>query len=263
MAFTLDKQISRGSVSAGSPESIGSFNVIGRNTAETLSVPYGQIDVQCTNPGSGTAAGRINFNVARASGVPTLLALDGDQLEVRIPNGYLISNGIQNNSGSIIDIATAADIAANTNMILYSISSASYPVYPQFVNVTTAGAITKQTTATLITQSAYTVPLAGYYSFTAQVSLGTVGTIVAEDTLSIYADLSGGAVTPIAGSISLIDVAENSANAINQVVSGMFMQKFAVGDVIQFYHIEGGSAWTFGSGTVQVAYMYQGNNGNL
>jgi hypothetical protein len=153
-----------------------------------------------------------------------------------------------------------ADISNNANLIYYDISAISRPLFPGLVDITSAGTITKQTSATLVPESAFTIPVGfdGYYSFTAQILLGTVGTVADGENIQIYLDVSGGSLTPIAGTTNIIDMTENSANTFAQTPGGIIMQKLKAGDIIQLYHLEQGS-YTFGSGSIQVAYTYLGN----
>jgi hypothetical protein len=133
-------------------------------------------------------------------------------------------------------------------------------IYPGAVKICTAGSITKETTATLVPESAFTIPagLDGYYSFTAQVSLGGVGTVSDGENFQLYLDVSGGSLTPVNGTINIIDMTENSANTFSQTPGGIIMQRLTAGQVIQLYHLEQGS-YTFTSGSIQVAYTYLGD----
>ena len=141
-----------------------------------------------------------------------------------------------------------------------SIFESGRKVYPGAVRITSAGAITKQTTATLVPESSFTIPadLPGYYSFTAQVSLGGVGTVADGENFQLYLDVSGGSLTPINGTINILDMTENTANTFSQTPSGIIMQRLTAGQVIQLYHLEQG-AYTFSSGSIQVAYTYLGD----
>jgi hypothetical protein len=153
-----------------------------------------------------------------------------------------------------------ADISNNANLIYYDISGISRPLFPGAVKITSAGSITKQTSATLVPESAFTIPVGfdGYYSFTAQITLGTVGTVADGENIQMYLDISGGALSPINGTVNILDMTENTANSFSQAPSGIIMQKLNPGDIIQLYHLEQGS-YTFGTGFIQVAYTYLGN----
>jgi hypothetical protein len=154
---------------------------------------------------------------------------------------------------------TNADISNSANIINYSVGGTIYPLFPSFVKITTAGTITKQTSATLVAESAFTIPMDGYYSFTAQISLGGVGTVADGENFQLYLDVSGGSLTPINGTINILDMTENTANSFSQTPTGIIMQKLTAGQVIQLYHLEQGS-YTFSSGSIQVAYAYLGND---
>jgi hypothetical protein len=156
------------------------------------------------------------------------------------------------------EIEMTTDISNNTGLVHYNVDASDYPLYPSFVKITTAGSITKQGSATEITESQFVIPLDGYYSYTAQIILGTVGTVADGDILTLFGDISGGSLTPINGTTNIIDVAENSSNAIQIAVSGLIYDKLTAGQVIRFFHSEAGT-YTFSTGSVQVAYKYEGN----
>jgi hypothetical protein len=179
--------------------------------------------------------------------------VDGDMSVV----GDLVVGGT---SYLVGDVSTDGniDLSGSTKVVEYNISGTAYKLYPSFLKITTAGAITKQATATEITESQYTVPLDGYYSYTLQVILGTVGTVADGDIMSLFADISGGALTPINGTVSIIDVAENSANSIQIALSGIIFDRLTAGQMIRFFHSESGT-YTFSTGSVQVVYNYIGD----
>lgn len=156
------------------------------------------------------------------------------------------------------EIEMTSDISNNTGLVHYNVGASDYPLYPSFVKITDAGSITKEGSATVIPESAYTIPVDGYYSYTAQVSLDTVGTVADGDILTLYADISGGGVTPVIGTNNIIDVAENASNVIRLAYSGLMMEKLTAGQIVRFLHSEAGT-YTFSSGAVQIAYKYEGN----
>ena len=238
----------------GTVENIGSMNFWGED-ASGFNVRYGRITAQCLDSRSGALRrGRLDLGVLIGTTQQTLLTIDGSANTVRVANGAdLISVGISNT-------ATAADISNNTasSLLRYTVDTTEYPLYPSIVSVKNSGTITKQTTATLVPESAFTVPFTGYYSYTVQISLGAVGTVAVGDVFQFYADVSGGTLTPINGTIYTIQMAENATNTANIVGSGLIYQRLNAGEIIQFYHLEAG-AFTFTSGGFQAAYKYEGN----
>jgi hypothetical protein len=157
--------------------------------------------------------------------------------------------------------AASGDVSIAGNLAVAGIiTDSGRQVYPGAVKITSAGTITKQTSATLVPESAFTIPtgLDGYYSFTAQISLGTVGTVADGENFQLYLDVSGGSLSPINGTINILDMTENTANSFSQTPSGIIMQRLTAGQTIQLYHLEQGS-YTFGSGSIQVAYTYLGD----
>jgi hypothetical protein len=238
----------------GTVENIGALNFYGED-ASGFNVRYGRITAQCLDSRTGALRrGRLDLGVLIGNSQQTLLTIDGSANTVRVANSAdLVSIGISNTS-------TAADISDNvmSNLVRYTVSSVDYPIYPNIVSVKDSGTITKQATATLVPESAFTVPFTGYYSYTVQISLGNVGTVVNGDVFQFYADVSGGSLTPINGTIYTIQMAENATNTANIVGSGLIYQKLNAGEIIQFYHLESG-AFTFTSGGFQAAYKYEGN----
>ena len=214
----------------GTQEDIGTLQFAGRNTNPAGEiVRYASIRAECTNPTNNLHKGRLELCTLINNVHTTMMVIDGS-----------------NNN-----IATNGAVRFNDR---------GYNLYPGAVKITTAGAITKQTTAALVTESAFTIPvgLDGYYSFTAQIILGTVGTVADGDNISVYLDLAGGSLSPILGTVNILDMTENTANSFSATPSGIIMQRLTAGQVIQLYHIETGS-YTFGTGSIQVAYSYLGD----
>ena len=209
-------------------QQVGALQFAGVNTAGTT-VRYGSVRGVSINATAGATKGMLEFQV-----------LDG------------------------LTHSTRMEIDASANVIRTDadarFSDRGYNLYPGGVKITTAGSITKETSATLVPESAFTIPvgLDGYYSFTAQVSLGGVGTVSDGENFQLYLDVSGGSLSPINGTINIIDMTENSANAFSQTPGGIIMQRLTAGQVIQLYHLEQGS-YTFSSGSIQVAYTYLGD----
>lgn len=150
-----------------------------------------------------------------------------------------------------------ADASNNTNVIMYG----SYPLAPCAIKVISpVPTITKQTSATIVSGSAFTIPITGYYAVTAQISLTTIGSSTpASDTITIYNDVSGGALTPINGAINTFNVVPNAVSAFYATSSGIIQQKLNAGDILNFYHLESGG-YTFGAGSIGISYAYLGNN---
>jgi hypothetical protein len=191
----------------------------------------------------------------------------GDNGNSSIPGDIIIGGDLTvGGTTSLLDNVTIAsnknigmttDISNNTGLVRYTISGASYPLYPMFVRVGAAGTITRQASATAVPESIFTIPMDGYYSFTSQISLTGVGTIAEADNITIYLDVSGGSLTPVNGTINTIDMTKNAANNFNATPGGIIMQKLTAGQVLQLYHLEVGSFAM--SGSIRTAYSYLGN----
>ena len=225
VALTLFKPFSSQTIGY---QQVGAIQFAGVNTAGTT-VRYGSVRGVSLNATSGATKGMLEFQV-----------LDG------------------------LTHSTRMEIDASTNTISTDggsrFADRGYNLYPGGVKITTAGAITKQTSATLVPESAFTIPtgLDGYYSFTAQILVGGVGTVADGDTFQIYLDVAGGSLTPVNGTVNVIDMTENATNTFSQSPGGIIMQRLTAGQTIQLYHLEGG-AYTFSSGSIQVAYTYLGD----
>lgn len=154
-----------------------------------------------------------------------------------------------------------ADISNTTGLITYEVGPVDYPLYPSFVKIISpVPTITKQTSPTKVSGGSYTIPQDGYYTLTAQVSLATIGSSTpASDTITIYADLSGGSITPINGAINTFNVVPNASNAFYATSSGLIQQKLTAGDVIEMYHLESGGFTIGGASAIGISYKYEGN----
>ena len=227
VALTLHKPISMSTI--GGYEQIGAIQFSGINSVGTT-VRYGSVRGVCTNPTSGATKGRLEFNVIDNLTHSVRMEIDASANVIRTDGGARFQDR-------------------------------GYNLYPAGVKINAAGSITKQSGATLVPESAFTIPvgLDGYYSFTAQISLGTVGTVADGDNIAIYLDVSGGSLSPINGTVNILDMTENSANAFSATPGGIIMQRLTAGETIQLYHSEGGT-YTFGSGSIQVAYTYLGDS---
>ena len=228
VALTLFKPFSSQTIGY---QQIGALQFAGVNTAGTT-VRYGSIRGVSRNATSGATKGMLEFQVVDDLVHSTRMEIDAS------------SNTIRTDGGS-------------------RFADRGYNLYPGGVKITTAGSITKQTSATLVPESAFTIPtdLDGYYSFTAQLSLNGVGDVSGSaDYIETYLDLSGGSLTPIVGTINILDVVESSTDVIRATFNGIIMQRLTAGQIIQMYHSESPSpGFTFTSGSIQVAYTYLGD----
>jgi hypothetical protein len=157
------------------------------------------------------------------------------------------------------NILMTSDISNSLGLINYTVSGAEYPLFPRFVDINVSGVITKQTVDTLVPSSVLTIPMDGYYAYTAQVNLVGVVGVVAGDMMSTFIDLSGGSLVALDGTNNIIDMTAR-AGEFSVASSGNIMTKLIAGEVIRLYHYEVGS-FTFGvTSNIQVAYRYLGND---
>jgi hypothetical protein len=240
-------------------------------------------DVNCADV-LATASIQANRFVSLGTTVPSALAgttyrvngidagrVNHDSVNMNITGLTGTAGAVQQICGTQVATRTVKDASDNITMTIGSsvapgatlrrqTTAGTATYYPGAVKICDIGSITKQTSATLVPESAFTVPAGydGYYSYTAQISMDTVGTVADGDILSIYLDLSGGSLTPVAGSINIIDIAENANDVIFTAPSGIIMQRLVAGNTIQLYHSEAGT-YTFSNGAVRVAYSYLGD----
>jgi hypothetical protein len=200
-------------------------------------------------------SGRVNHDATNMN----ITGLTGTASAVQQICGTRVATRATKDGSDNINLTVGSSVAPGATLQRQTTAgTATY--YPGAVKICDIGSITKQSSATLVPESAFTVPAGydGYYSYTAQVSMDTVGTVADGDIMTLYLDLSGGSLTPVAGSINIIDIAENVNDVIFTAPSGIIMQRLVAGNIIQLYHSEAGT-YTFSNGAVRVAYSYLGD----
>jgi hypothetical protein len=225
VALTLFKPFSSTTIGY---QQVGALQFAGVNTAGTP-VRYGSIRGVSRNATSGATKGMLEFQVIDGTLHSTRMEIDAS------------ANVIRTDGGS-------------------RFQDRGYNLYPAGVKINAAGSITKQATATLVPESEFTIPtnLDGYWSFTAQVLLGTVTTVDLGDIFSLFLDISGGSLTPLVGTSNVVHVAENSSNAISFCCSGIIGQRLVAGEIVRLFHLEAGT-FDWSTGSVQVSYNYLGD----
>jgi hypothetical protein len=225
VALTLYKPFSSQTVGY---QQVGALQFAGVNTAGTA-VRYGSVRGISLNATSGATKGMLEFQVLDGTLHSTRMEIDAS------------ANVIRTDGGS-------------------RFSDRGYNLYASAVKINTAGTITKVATATEVPESPYTIPtgLDGYWSFTAQISLADVSGVDASSNIQVFADISGGALTPINGSINVSDITPNATDSTFIAYTGLMFDRLTAGDVIRLIHLEAG-AFTFTSGSIQVAYKYEGD----
>jgi hypothetical protein len=228
------KPFSDGTINEGNAEDIGLLTMFGVNSSGS-DIPYAQIRASSVDPTAAGEKGRLDFNVRKAPLLLTMFQMDGS-------NNYMRTLG----SGGLSTYSRFVDREFN--------------LYPGAVKITDAGTITKQTSATLVTESSFTIPdgLPGYYSVTTQVLLSDVSGIVAGDIIQTFLDVSGGSLTPVNGTVNISPIVRNAANFYEVTHTGIIMERLIVGDTVRIAHLETGT-FTFGSGGIKVAYTYLGD----
>jgi len=228
VTLTLYKPISMNLV--GGYEQIGSIQFAGINDNPAGEVVrYASVRGVCLNPTDNLMKGRLEFQVIDDNVHSTRMQIDAS------------TNLIRTDGGS-------------------RFSDRGYKLYPAGVKINAAGSITKQATATLVPESEFTIPtnLDGYWSFTAQVLLGTVTTVDLGDIFSLFLDISGGSLTPLVGTSNVVHVAENASDAISFCCSGIIGQRLVAGEIVRLFHLEAGT-FDWSTGSVQVSYNYLGD----
>ena len=209
-------------------QQVGALQFAGVNTAGTP-VRYGSIRGVSLNATSGATKGMLEFQVVDDLLHSTRMEIDAS------------TNTIRTDGGS-------------------RFADRGYNLYASAIKINTTGTITKVGTGTEVPNSSFTIPtgLDGYWSFTAQVILNGVAAVDAASNIQVYADISGGALTPINGTTNIADITVNSTNQTPIAYTGLIFTRLTAGDVIRLIHLEAG-AFTFTSGSIQVAYKYEGD----
>ena len=225
VALTLFKPFSSQTIGY---QQIGALQFAGVNTAGTT-VRYGSVRGVSRNATSGATKGMLEFQVLDDTLHSTRMEIDAS------------TNTIRTDGGS-------------------RFADRGYNLYASAVKVNTAGTITKVGSGTEVENSPFTIPtgLDGYWSFTAQISLAGVAAVDASSNIQVFADISGGALTPINGSINVSDITPNATDSTFIAYTGLMFTRLTAGDVIRLIHLEAG-AFTFTSGSIQVAYKYEGD----
>jgi hypothetical protein len=228
VSLSLFKPISMNLV--GGYEQIGAIQFAGINSVGTT-VRYGSVRGVCTNPTSGATKGRLEFNVIDNLTHSVRMEIDAS------------ANVIRTDGGS-------------------RFSDRGYKLYPDGVKITTAGVITKETTPTLVPESAFTIPtgLDGYYSYSAYIFLAGVGDVSgANDYIDTLLDISGvGAITGTEVISTIVELA--GVNTVRLSVCGLIPQRLTEGQTVRLFHLESAEAgFTFTNGSIQVNYMYHGD----
>ena len=136
-------------------------------------------------------------------------------------------------------------------------------VIPQPMKSTSAktngSLITFTNTAEVLTNSSVVASRTGYYQFMAQLQTVSIGSFDAgTDTMTFYADISGGSLSPIIGSIK--DITNVMASGFETTFSGYAYA--TAGETIRLIHVDTGT-FTITSGSVYVLWQYMGDGAGL
>ena len=136
-------------------------------------------------------------------------------------------------------------------------------VIPQPMKSTSAktngSLITFTNTAEVLSNSSVVASRTGYYQFMAQLQTVSIGSFDAgTDAMTFYADISGGSLSPILGSIK--DITNVMASGFETTFSGYAYA--TAGETIRLIHVDTGT-FTITSGSVYVLWQYMGDGAGL
>jgi hypothetical protein len=163
------------------------------------------------------------------------------------------------------DVTASGDLIAGDDLIVNgdatitgTLTVSGDAVIPQPMKSTSAvssgSTVSFTNTAEVLTNSSVTASRTGYYQFMAQFTSTSIGSFDAgTDVMTFYADISGGALTPIVGSIK--DITNTTATTFETTFSGYAYA--TAGDVIRLIHIDTGT-FTITDGALYVLWQYMG-----
>ena len=162
------------------------------------------------------------------------------------------------------DLVAGADLSVTGNAtITGTLTVSGSAVIPQPMKSTSAKSngslITFTNTAEVLSNSSVVASRTGYYQFMAQLQTVSIGSFDAgTDAMTFYADISGGSLSPILGSIK--DITNVMASGFETTFSGYAYA--TAGETIRLIHVDTGT-FTITSGSVYVLWQYMGDGTGL
>jgi hypothetical protein len=206
----------------------------------------------------GTNAGRVNSDGTNM----IFQGLTGTNCDIQLKCGTIIASDIQKDGSNNITFTVGGPGAPETR--LRKETTAGVVEYvPSLMKstsaISTGSTVSFTNTAEVLTNSAVTAPYTGYYQFMAQFTSTSIGSFDAgTDVMTFYADISGGALTPLVGSIK--DITNVTATTFETTFSGYAFA--TAGDIIRLIHIDTGT-FTISGGALFVLWQYMGAGAGL
>jgi hypothetical protein len=206
----------------------------------------------------GTNAGRVNSDGTNM----ILQGLTGTPCDIQLKCGTIVASDIQKDGANNITFTVGGPSAPETR--LRKETTAGVVEYvPSLMKSTSAissgSTVSFTNTAEVLTNSSVVAPYTGYYQFMAQFTSTAIGSFDAgTDVMTFYADINGGALTPIVGSIK--DITNVTATTFETTFSGYAFAN--AGETIRMIHIDTGT-FTITSGALYVLWQYMGDGAGL
>jgi hypothetical protein len=246
-AFTADGAIS------GASSVTAATDLVGRGaTIKEVTGQLGGIEIQVDN----VVLGRVNHDatnmiVRGLGGTPSSVSLQCD--------GIRAVNAIKDASNNVV---VKLGSSSSPDVFFEKVNaSGTFPYIPALLKTTAAyvpgqGSVVSFTNvAQVMSASAMTAPYQGYYQFMAQFTTTSVGTFdPVTDEIIFYADISGGSLTPLVGSIYYID-GVGTGSAFAKTFGGyVFLE---AGDTVRLIHVDSGT-FTITDGVLFNMWNYLG-----
>jgi len=208
---------------------------------------------------NGTAAGRFNSDGTQA----ILQGLTGTPCAVQVKCSTTVAADIRKDGSNNITFTVGGPAAPETDLKKQT-ATATYTYTPTLIKATSAIAsgstLSFTNTAEKLANASFTAPYTGYYQFIGQVRITSVGSFdVGTDSISFYADVAGGSLTPLIGSLNDICCVASGSD-FEQTITGYVYA--TAGQTVDMYHIDVG-VFTITGGTLFVMWKYLGAAGSL
>lgn len=256
-----------GSIVAGADVVATGDMVVGDDLTVTQTIDCRDMNVNETSPSflsgitfkvGGTNAGRVNSDGTNM----ILQGLTGTPCDIQLKCGTIIASDIQKDVANNITFTVGGPTAPETR--LRKETTAGVVEYvPSLMKTTSAktsgSTVSFTNTAEVLANSSVVAPYTGYYQFMAQFTATAIGSFDGvSDVITFYADIEGGSLTPIIGSIHDI----TSVNGTNFEYSFGGYAFANAGETIRMIHIDTGS-FTMTSGVLYVLWKYMGDGAGL
>ena len=195
--------------------------------------------------GSATIASTIFTSTASATSMVT------NTLEaVSISSNNISCNTLKVN-------AISSNTIVNNSTITYTRGGIQYPLAPAIVEIKGVTSIApKVATLTLVPALSYTIPIAGYYQYTVQISFTNISAPVYGDGIEVYLTISG-ALTYLPGAYNVTSILSRSTTICTFAYTSNIGYSFTAGQILNVLHAEIGT-FTYVGATMAITYVFVG-----